>query len=59
MLRPFVFLYLGVFDIVLTEEVHQISKYGCEGTNMTIDCDENEVIKIMRANYGRFFSLDL
>ena len=48
------FLHLDVFDIVSSKDVPQISKYGCEGTNMTIDCDENEVIKIVRANYGRF-----
>ena len=54
MLRPFVFLFLAAFDIVSSKEVNQKSKYGCEGTNLTVDCDENEVIKIVRANYGRF-----
>ena len=54
MLRPFVFLFLAAFDIVSSKEVTQKSKYGCEGTNLTVDCDENEVIKIVRANYGRF-----
>ena len=54
MLRTIMFLYLGVSDIVSLKEVPQMSKYGCEGTNMTIDCEENEAIQIVRANYGRF-----
>jgi hypothetical protein len=36
-----------------------MSKYGCEDTNMTIDCEENEVLRIVRGNYGRFSLLVL
>ena len=48
MLRPFVFLFLAAFDIVSSKEVNQKSKYGCEGTNLTVDCDENEMIAAKR-----------
>ena len=28
--------------------------YRCEGEEMTISCEANEVIQVIRANYGRF-----
>jgi latrophilin 1 len=30
------------------------TKYGCEGTTLSIDCDEGSAINLVRANYGRF-----
>jgi len=33
-----------------------LSKYGCEGELVKIDCDNSRVIQIVRANYGRLAS---
>ena len=33
-----------------------LSKYGCEGELVKIDCDNSLVIDIVRANYGRLSS---
>lgn len=30
------------------------TKYGCEGTTLTIACEEGTVINLVRANFGRF-----
>jgi len=30
------------------------TKYGCEGSDMKIECEEGTVINLIRANYGRF-----
>ena len=34
--------------------MHYKTAYRCEGEEMTISCDVNEVIQVIRANYGRF-----
>ena len=34
--------------------LHYKTAYRCEGEEMTISCDANEVIQVIRANYGRF-----
>ena len=33
-----------------------LSKYGCEDTHLTLECADKTVIKIVRANFGRFSS---
>ena len=30
------------------------TKYGCEGSALTIECHEGSAIRVIRANYGRF-----
>ena len=42
----FIILYISGFE--------RRTKYGCEGTTLNIACEENTVINLVRANYGRF-----
>lgn len=30
------------------------TKYGCQGSTLKIECEEGELINLVRANFGRF-----
>ncbi|CAH1982600.1 unnamed protein product [Acanthoscelides obtectus] len=58
-LRPGLLLFLFSF-VVISEatakalEIRYETAYACEGKILKIECKEGELIKLIRANYGRF-----
>ncbi|KAH1022990.1 hypothetical protein HUJ04_012286 [Dendroctonus ponderosae] len=37
-----------------TEQYRYETAYACEGKTLKIECKDGELIKLIRANYGRF-----
>ena len=42
-----------IFSLV-TDKPRYRTAYACEGSRLSIECDEGTVIHLIRANYGRF-----
>lgn len=40
--------------IFVSEQYRYETAYACEGKTLKIECKDGEVIKLIRANYGRF-----
>lgn len=40
--------------IFVSESIRYETVYACEGKTLKIECKEGELIKLIRANYGRF-----
>lgn len=42
------------FSVISADRHHSITTYSCEGNELDIGCEEGKVIRLIRANYGRF-----
>ena len=48
---------INVDSILAGRSHHRLNrrtKYGCEGSALSIECGEGSAIRVIRANYGRF-----
>ena len=45
---------LNISIIFIPGSGERLTKYGCEGTTLQIECAEGTAINLVRANYGRF-----
>ncbi|XP_042910898.1 latrophilin Cirl isoform X2 [Parasteatoda tepidariorum] len=41
-------------SLAKADRLHSKTTHSCEGNELNVDCDEGKVIRLIRANYGRF-----